>query len=560
MLVERKSSEKFIIENLSYLKTQISILLLIAIASLLSIFYIVTQDTLKEAKEEAIRQFTLIENYTYSSILNAEQVINGLSFLISKSNIQTNNKDLFDLVSNFDYKAKDFKAIAFSSLVILNKYDFSVASSSSNIKNFKSKDFSEAKCLNQTKTHPLQLQIGKITSGLYSKETIIPLGIAIFKEQAFLGSICTGLSVSNLKAQMSDNLLHEYFYNVELSNKENQEEAYEINSFFNFSNLIKYYLLKEKPKLFKGLNDYPYIIYASINTDTLYSKLKVKIWICFNYSLLFFSFVLLLFLVIKRFYGAPFAAIKDAILALPIQLLSKATGSNSNLAIINSKDYSPSHLQDTITYLTKHLQKIYENEEKLKFEQYTQEIRRKVMHLALIEHHYSPVAKISKAKHAELYHNSLVNFVHEESQSMFLNDYLQEIRSYYVEYFYSMSIILQVSSSENKSFTFKYAALTETIFQILSFIERAAISSIDTDAVTITPNFKDQDDFPTIAIEIGWLQNSQTSIGWEVGALFPYMNLLPIYLLAKENNLTLNIEQNDTKMAFILKPFTDAKF
>ena len=89
--------------------------------SFFAIFYIVILNSLREHKEETKTQFSLVENYIYSSIANAEQVINGLVFLISKTSIKPNNQDLFELINNFDPQPKYFKAIPFSALVCIRQ-------------------------------------------------------------------------------------------------------------------------------------------------------------------------------------------------------------------------------------------------------------------------------------------------------------------------------------------------------------------------------------------------------------------------------------------------------
>ncbi len=559
MIFELNIKPKFLNLKFTSLYAQITILLIVTMVSLLSIFYVVAKNTLKDYRNETIYQFNLVENYIYSSISNAEQVLNGLSFLISKTSLTLNNIDLFEIIKNFDSQPTFFKAIPFSALVVLNNHDLSIASSSESLISFKQKDFSQAKCIENTKQHPFKLHIGSITTGVYSKEIIIPLGITIFKEQKFLGSICTGLSIANLKLQMSAISLYNHFNEINLVNTNDlSSKAQEINQAFSFNNILKYLIFEEELKISKSLQNYPYNIIASIDLDYLAQNLKDKIAVCFCYSLLFLFFVLVLFIITKRFYANPFKLIKDTISNLPEKILFRALGKKDELQEINSRNLTPTALNNTITSLTKHLQTLYENEEKLQFEQHLREIRSKILHLSLIEQHYSPLRKILQPNHDILYQNILISFVNEESQVIALNDYMNQILNYLREYFYDMNIELQLDKSQvEQVFYFKYTALTETIFHIFLFIQRAAISSEEVECpVIIKASFKEKNTFPTITLELAPLQQaSQLSLGWEAGAEFPNMSLLSIYLLAKENNLVFSIEQNDSKLIFALKPY-----
>ncbi len=223
---------------------------------------------------------------------------------------------------------------------------------------------------------------------------------------------------------------------------------------------------------------------------------------------------------------------------------------------ISSSNITPKILNDTIAHLTIQLQTFYENEEKLKFEQYAQEIRKKVLQLALIEQHYSPLKKIARAKSDLLYKNLITTLINENPQDMSIKAYLSEIIDYLKEYFYEMNIQLKFDDNRDRSFCFKYSALTETIFHIFLFIQRSVISEEDNFGITIEAYFKDQELFPTISISFKFTQNTQISLGWETGAQFPYMSLLSVCILAKENNLAFDIDQENSKLFFILKPFT----
>ncbi len=547
----------FINRYFASIRNQVSLLLLVISVSFCSILYLVSRDALKEYENETVNQLNLVENQVYSSISNAKQVLDGLSYLISKTDIKLQNEEIFEIIKNFDPQSKSFKAIPFSSLVILDQNNLSIASSTEKISSFKQKDFSEAKCIQNISEKSSNFHIGSITTGLYSKELIIPLGVAIFKKEKFLGSICTGLSIASLKSYMDNVELYNNFSEIDLVNKADKLKAHTISKTFSLSNVIKYILLREELKIIKPITNYPYDILASLKLDNLYLSLKTKIIICFYYSLLFISCLVVIFVIIKKFYSNPFNVAKEMILKLPEKILTKETNQNFHLNEVTSSNITPKVLNDTIAHLTRQLQKFYENEEKFKLEQYIQEIRKKVLQLALMEQHYSPLEKLARAKSDLLYKNLIVTLINEEPQDMPLKAYFHEILDYLKEYFYEMNIQLKFNDNGNRPFRFKYSALTETIFHIFSFIQRSAINfEEDNFGITINAYFKDQDSFPTISISFICDQNTQRSLGWEAGAQFSYMSLLSICILAKENNLAFDIEQENSKLVFVLKPFT----
>lgn len=556
MLFELYLKPFFINKYFVNIRNQILLLLLIISVSFYIIFYVVYRNTLQEYKEETLKQLNLLENSIYTSILNAKQVLDGLSYLISKTEIKLQNEQIYEMIKNFDPKSKSFKAIPFSSLVILDQNNMSVASSSEDFFFFKQKDFSEAKCIQNIRESSSNFNIGSITSGLYSKELIIPLGVGIYKKHKFIGSICTGLSISSLKSGLDRISLYEIFGEVNLVNKTKKTKTQTINQAFSVLNVIKYILVQEEPKIIKSIEKYPYNIIASVRLDNLSLLLKAKLLFCLYYLLLLISCLLLVFIIIKNFYSSPFNSIKEIILKLPEEILSKDVSQNISLHKLSSQDITPTVLNNTIAHLAKQLQTFYENQEKAKFEQYAQDIRKKVLHLALIEHHYSPLEKISKAKSNVLYSNFLNTLINENPREMSLKAYFYEIIDYLKEYFYEINIKLKFDDTQNKIFSFKYSALTETIFHVLLFVQRSALDSEEDNLeIILNAHFSDQDNYPTISLSSKLIHNSQRSLGWETGAHFSYTSLLSIYLLAKENNLSIDIKQKDSELAFILKSF-----
>lgn len=546
------TSEKYIHRHL---KTQLRLLLLVVAALFVIISGFILNNSLNEFKKESSNQFTTIDNYLISSIGSGKQIIHGLAFLLSKTDIKSNNIELFELVHNFDPLSKKFKSIPFSSLVVLDSNDYTVSSSSNDPHFFQSVDFSKAKCLYNTKDNPLKIQIGSITNGIYSKEEIIPLGVAITNSSKnFIGSICTGLSLTHLKNQLKQNLHNGNLYNIEIKNDSdisNYSNHLTVSEFGSFK-WINSSIINQSLVLYQLSEKYPFRIEIFVNNQYLLNKIMAKLYVGLQYGLVFIISLFLLWVIVRRFYINPINNIQNKITNIPEDLIAKIRDKHNNAGFINTKEYSPAHISQTISYLLDELQTLYKTQEEEKFKQLAQDIRTNMFHLMLIERHYSPLDKISGTKAAALYSNLLVGMVHEEHTNMILSEYLKQVIEYCQEYHHELGVILKLDSKHDKSFTFKYTALTETIFTILVFISRTA--NFDIENIIIKTSFDDQDNFPNIIIEAELEEQPQTSLGWESGAHFSCMSLFSIYLLAKENNLYLKIDQQDTKILFSLNP------
>lgn len=538
------------------IRYQILILLLFIFVCFSTISFITCNNAIEDYRKEIAYQLDLIENNIFVSIQNGKQVLQGLAYLISKNEIKRENKRIHSIIKKFDPQSQSFKSIPFSALVIVDENYLSVACSTENFDTFKQIDFSESMCIQSLKDSSLSFNIGPITTGFYSKKLVIPLGAAMYKKGKFLGAICSGLSISSLQSYFNDIALYESFSEITLANKKNETKDKTLSKTLILKKVVNNILFDEQAKIKKSITNYQYEIIATLRLDSLHLQLKEKLKICLYYSVLFISCLLSIFIIIKRFYSSPLNSIKEMILKLPEKVLSKEISQNLLLHQSGSVDITPAILNETIAHLTKQLQTFYENQEKAKFEQYAQEIRRKVLHLALIENHYSPLEKISKAKGNALYSNFLSILVNEEPREMSLKDYFGEIINYLKEYFYELRIKLNFDDTQDRVFNFKYSALTETIFHIILFIQRSALDSDEENSeITINAHFRDQDAYPIISINSKLNPNTQKPIGWEAGAHFSYQSLFSVYLLAKENNLSFDIEEEGSEILFILKLF-----
>ena len=527
-------------------KAQLMLLLLFSLIFLSISAYLNCQNILQEFKKETEKEFTVIENYLTLSIANAKQVVHGLAFLLSKTSMQLEDIKIFELLHNFDPRFKKIQAIPFSSLVAIDNKNISIASSSNELFFFKSKDFSKQEYLKHTRATPFKTQISFITQDLYTKEEIIPLAIAITNnKKQFIGSLYAGISIKQLKFQLEKNLIAKFLYDIKIINNYDFVNNKNIMDIFKPINFFKY---DKDFVLYKSLKNYPYIIRITINHQYIASKIIEKLKLYLEYISIFTIFALFLWIIVKKIYINPFRTTQNKLNTIPNELMAKIINQNNNQELLSLDESAPIYLSYIISCLVDELQNLYKKQESEQIKQQTQDIRSNIFHLMLIERHYSPLEKISTTSAATLYSNLLIKMIHEKYTTMSLNTYLRQAFDYCISYHHDLEIKLDLKA--DKDFTFKYTALTETIFHIFSFIYRTA--NFDDAPILVKAYFKNQETFPIIEIEGVFYEKAQTSLGWEYGVHFTYMSLFSVYVLARENNLYLNIQQIGEKMRFTL--------
>ena len=144
--------------------------------------------------------------------------------------------------------------------------------------------------------------------------------------------------------------------------------------------------------------------------------------------------------------------------------------------------------------------------------------------------------------------------INEKKQIFSLYDFLREVIEYCAEYYHELNLKIEIDTKDCKDFSFKRVALAESIFAILTIITRIGKFDIYNQALIIKASFINNNLFPTIAIEAPLYESPPQSKDWLLGDHYTYSGLLPIYLLAKENNLFLRLEQKEQKIIFILEP------
>jgi hypothetical protein len=173
--------------------------------------------------------------------------------------------------------------------------------------------------------------------------------------------------------------------------------------------------------------------------------------------------------------------------------------------------------------------------------------------LALTEKHFLSSKKSNIDDKKKLYLNKLINFIEEEYTTASLEDYLEEVTNYCGEFYHEINYKVIVEKKDKKSFVFKYTALNEAIFNIFTFIVRGNFEFCN-NPITIKGSFTKECSFPFITIESTLSDTQSSTLGWMSGPSYVYSGLLSIHLLAKENNMILNIISKENKILFILEP------
>lgn len=137
---------------------------------------------------------------------------------------------------------------------------------------------------------------------------------------------------------------------------------------------------------------------------------------------------------------------------------------------------------------------------------------------------------------------------------MTLKSCFDSIIDYLAEYFYDYTYTVDLDQEKEKEISVKYSALSETLLHIMSFITRASLVS-DDDRINLKAYFLNNENFPTIDIIVTNKFNRKSTLGCMAGAQFSCMSLLSVYLLVKENNLALKIDQKRGEFIMTLSPF-----
>ncbi|MEK6733987.1 MAG: hypothetical protein AABY27_02640, partial [Pseudomonadota bacterium] len=215
-----------------------------------------------------------------------------------------------------------------------------------------------------------------------------------------------------------------------------------------------------------------------------------------------------------------------------------------------SKSTCPKYLSESAKYVIDYCLLLHTVVEKLELERPINELRKNILHLILTEYHYSRV-KNHNVDSSILYLNKLDSLIHSKNEVIKLKEFLDQLLDYCTEYYSELKIKYVIEENSSTDFISNQAFLAEAIFSIFTTIIRIGNLCVD-DAIILKVSFENSNlpsfNFEVIIHEDGHNQ----SIGWELGQLFAYNGLLPVYLLAKENNYFFYLLQDADKIIFKL--------
>ena len=510
------------------------------------LFYFNINNSIKSIQEGIDDKFNLIEYSIYSEITNANHIMHVLAVSLSKEIITPDNKDVTQTVYNFDYGLKKDKIDPLVGFVILNKDGLMVANSE--IPEYQTKliTHTHSICFNSTAEDFFELRVNPIRIGIYLNEVIIPLNIKFSNiKHHHIGTICSGLKVGSLNEKLkSQHAKTKYFNDIRLKNPIEYDQEKEGKT-LTIRKILKNYFSNDSLTAHKLMSEYPILIEIKVKPEYfkgILSNLQFFILL----SIIFVIFSCLSWSFAKNILQDHLFITQKKLNALNQWINTKSINKViTSDALLLDKFHPIKFAQDISELIDRYyiLQKELNHLPEL-------EIKKKILNLILTEKHFLSKNTTNEDK---LYINKLMTIIDEESVNMFLVDFLNKVASYCSEFYHELNIKIVVQKKDQKQFTFKHAALIETIFHIFTFMNRG---SFDTDNVlfTLKGSFADGNKFPSISIETTISDGSTEPLGWSFGPDYTHISLLSIYLLAKENKLFFDIVKKGNKIIFILDP------
>ncbi len=535
--------------TISNFRIKVIILVTVIFFCLSFFLYLSIQNKIKHLKENINNKFDSIASTLESEITDAKHVIYGLAAFISQESVTLNNERIRKLINNFDPRSGHDRSIPFSGIILLDKNNIPVANTV--IAEFQTQlqINGHPTCLDNASKKFFELQINSIRQGVYIKESIIPMSMAISNSnKQYIGTICTGLIVRELNEKLSLRYIPvQYFDRIKLQNNQIidsniQYNFNEVETQLTIQSIFMHYFQERNILIHKAVENTPFVIEMSLKPAYLGR--------CFNSVVLFFIGYLLVFII--SFYSL--WRITNNHFQIPLYFIHK------KLKILNNyvqEMPAPSVDKLCMKQFAQDFDELLNHYSLLKednLKQPKQEIKKKILNLVLTEQHFATLNRSNLTSEEKLYLNKLTTLIDEEYTNLCLYDFLKQISEYCCEFYYELKIKIIVQKKDRKNFIFKHAALTETIFHIFTFISRGNFDTESNECI-IRGSFNGKNSFPSISIEASsTYSDTATALGWAAGPSYVYTSLLSIYLLSKENQLFFNIIKKDDKLIFILEP------
>lgn len=534
---------------------KVSSLIIAMIISFVIITSYFMQNYIKIIKENIKHEIYHVERELNDDFLDTNYIFYNLAILLSHESIYSNKsliKTIFDLYVNvpgYSFPYYPFKFID-------NKGD--IISGSGSIfsfhkKNVKLKSFPEY--LNKARTKVFELQIGKIIHGSYLKKLLIPLSIGVKNNNNHIGIIWGGINIEGLNKKLTSEYAHSQYFNSVILKNKNKDYlnkkyiSHELEDSISLISILRSSIQDNNIIVHRKLENYAFTIEIELNTMYLLTLVITNIiFLCF-YFIIFVMFFCLLYFVIKSHYEKPLLLIYKK-LGLVNQDLDTTTEELDKF--YSTRKLHPNELAKEVNILIDS----YHELKNTSVKKVESEIKQRILNLVLVEKHFIKYNKTNDIDERKLYLNKLVNLVDEGYTRANIKDYLKNITDYCSEFYHEIVINVIILEEDDRDFSFKHAALTETIFNIFTFIVRGNFDIYNSPLI-IRANFDKESDFPLIIIEADISdKDSSTALGWLHGPSYVNTGLLSIYLLAKENDLFLDIQKQEDKLMFILEPMS----
>ena len=275
------------------------------------------QNVLDNITARANKKFQIVENFVTLSIKQANHIIYGLSLTLATETIDATNKNIYNLIKSFDHKMERYRSIPFYGFKVISPDDIVILHTLIPDKLFTPERMQyDLELIKKAKNKPFELQTGAIRIGSRNKEEIIPFCMSINNNKTYIGSICSGLLVKTLSAQLHHHIKDKNIDNVELITLHSEDNLNRINNSLTFTNIIKGALKGEPLTVYQPLTSYPVLLKAEINCYYLSREIGQVIFLCACYFAIFVLFTYTILVINEKFYDKPFSKIQKKLVTI----------------------------------------------------------------------------------------------------------------------------------------------------------------------------------------------------------------------------------------------------
>ena len=497
-----------------------------------------------------------IEATINSEISHANHILYGLASSISEEATTKDHSPIKKLIQNFDPKLNLHQESP-PSLAGMSFLDHD----GSEVINTVIPDFhriiqnkifqSTQKCLNEASNEFFKIKVSPIRMEDYVKEQIIPINIRIEdSKHNEIGLICSGLSLKIINNRIAERFgFSKHINGVNIVNAPSSLNQHISSQNISTRNILISLITGKDIVVYHKLSKFPLYLEAKLKYN--FVKQSIQNFTIFAFLILILFVLSLIFLnkKLNKNYILPLLTLQKKIEALEHMVSEQNTKINAELIIDQSNKFSIIHFTRSLENL---MNIFYETLlEKLEKTSRNNEIQRKIMNLVFIEQHFMISQKENICKE-KFYINKINSLVKEPYVNLHLEEFFKQFCEYCSVFYHELTITLIIEASDKRNFSFKQAALIETLFNIFILILRTEFDHEE--PLIVKAKFAEDSLFPTISIEALLSKENSNTLGWEFGPYFTHTSLLSIYLLAAENQLLFITSQEENKIIFKLLP------